>query len=60
MPDLLVWCQGLADVFAKLEISFSSEPELEKLNNDIFETIYYASLTASMELAKERRNSKRI
>jgi len=45
--------QGLADVFAKLEISFSSE-QARKLNNDIFETIYYASLTASMELAKER------
>ena len=45
--------QGLADVFAKLEISFSSDTA-KKLNNDIFETIYYASLTASMEIAKER------
>ena len=45
--------QGLADVFAKLKMSFSSE-EARKLNNDIFETIYFASLTTSMELSKER------
>lgn len=45
--------QGLADVFAKLGLPFSSEGA-RKLNNDIFETIYYASLTASMELARER------
>ena len=45
--------QGLADVFAKLGYPFSSE-EARKLNNDIFETIYYASLSASMELSRER------
>ncbi len=32
---------------------FSSE-DARKLNNDIFETIYYASLSASMELSRER------
>ena len=45
--------QGLADVFAKLGYPFASE-EARKLNNDIFETIYYASMTASMELSRER------
>ena len=45
--------QGLANVFMELKISFTSE-EAKQLNSDIFETIYYASMTASMELAKER------
>jgi ribonucleoside-diphosphate reductase alpha chain len=44
--------QGLADVFFKLRIPFDSV-EARKLNKDIFETIYYASLTASCELAKK-------
>jgi ribonucleoside-diphosphate reductase subunit M1 len=45
--------QGLANVFMELKISFTSE-EAKQLNSDIFETIYYASMTTSMELAKER------
>jgi ribonucleoside-diphosphate reductase subunit M1 len=45
--------QGLANVFMELKIAFTSE-EAKQLNSDIFETIYYASMTASMELAKER------
>jgi ribonucleoside-diphosphate reductase alpha chain len=44
--------QGLADVFAMLRMPFDSE-EARGLNEDIFETIYYAALTSSMELAKE-------
>ena len=44
--------QGLADVFAILKYSFISE-QSKQLNKDIFETIYYASLKASAEIAKE-------
>ena len=45
--------QGLADVFIKLRMPFDSE-EARKLNRDIFETIYYGCMHASMTLAKER------
>ena len=45
--------QGLADVFLLLRLPFES-PEARKLNKDIFETIYFASMEASMELAKEQ------
>ncbi len=44
--------QGLADLFFKLRIAFDSE-EASKLNREIFETIYFAALTASKDLAKE-------
>jgi ribonucleoside-diphosphate reductase alpha chain len=44
--------QGLADTFAKLRMPFDSD-EAKKLNKEIFETIYFASLTASNDLAKE-------
>lgn len=44
--------QGLADAFIKLRMPFDS-PEAMKLNIQIFETIYYAALTASCELAQE-------
>ncbi|MBC7864608.1 MAG: ribonucleoside-diphosphate reductase subunit alpha, partial [Bacteroidia bacterium] len=43
--------QGLADAFILMRYSFESE-EAQKLNKEIFETIYYASLTASKDLAK--------
>ncbi len=43
--------QGLADAFIMLRMPFESE-EAQRLNEDIFETIYFASMTASMELAK--------
>jgi ribonucleoside-diphosphate reductase alpha subunit len=42
--------QGLADVFILLRMTFGSE-ESRKLNRDIFETIYHASLESSCELA---------
>ncbi len=45
--------QGLADAFIMLRLPFTSE-EAKKLNQEIFETIYFAALTASMELAKEK------
>lgn len=42
--------QGLADAFIKLRMPFDSE-EARGLNKDIFETIYFAAMEASMELA---------
>jgi len=42
--------QGLADAFICLRMPFESE-EAKQLNKDIFETIYFASMTASKDLA---------
>ncbi len=44
--------QGLADAFILLRLPFTSD-EAKKLNQEIFETLYYAAVTASMEAAKE-------
>ena len=44
--------QGLADTFIMLRLPFTSD-EAKKLNQEIFETLYFAAVTASMELAKE-------
>jgi ribonucleoside-diphosphate reductase alpha chain len=43
--------QGLADVFILLRLPFESE-EARALNKEIFETIYFAAMTASKDLAK--------
>lgn len=43
--------QGLADAFIMMRFPFESK-EAEQLNKDIFETIYFGAMTASMELAK--------
>jgi ribonucleoside-diphosphate reductase alpha chain len=43
--------QGLADVFIMLRLPFESE-EARIINREIFETIYYAAMTASKDLAK--------
>ncbi len=43
--------QGLADAFILLRLPFDS-PEARALNSQIHETIYYASMTASKDLAK--------
>jgi ribonucleoside-diphosphate reductase alpha chain len=43
--------QGLADAFILLRMPFESA-EAKGLNEDIFETIYYAAMETSMELAK--------
>lgn len=43
--------QGLADTFIQLRMPFDSEEAL-RLNEDIFETIYYGAMEASMELSK--------
>lgn len=42
--------QGLADTFILLRMPFESE-EAKQLNKDIFETIYFAAMTASKDLA---------
>jgi ribonucleoside-diphosphate reductase alpha chain len=44
--------QGLADAFIMLRLPFTSD-EAQKLNQEIFETLYFAAVTASMEMAKE-------
>ena len=43
--------QGLADVFCILGLPFESD-EADTLQTDIFETIYFAALTSSKDLAK--------
>ena len=43
--------QGLADAFIKLRLPFTSE-KAKELNQEIFETLYFASLTSSMEISK--------
>lgn len=43
--------QGLADTFILLGLPFDS-PEARTLNKEVFETIYYAAMTASKDLAK--------
>jgi ribonucleoside-diphosphate reductase alpha chain len=43
--------QGLADAFIMLRMPFTSD-EAKKLNQEIFETLYFASVTSSMEIAK--------
>jgi ribonucleoside-diphosphate reductase alpha chain len=42
--------QGLADAFILMRMPFES-PEAKKLNIEIFETIYFAAMTASKDLA---------
>jgi ribonucleoside-diphosphate reductase alpha chain len=44
--------QGLADTFIHLRMPFESD-EAKGLNKDIFETIYFAAMTASKDLAKK-------
>jgi len=44
--------QGLSDVFFLTGIAYDS-PESKSLNKQIFETIYFASIRASCDLAKE-------
>jgi ribonucleoside-diphosphate reductase alpha chain len=44
--------QGLADTFFEMRLPFESKEAL-KLNNDIFETIYFAAMSASCDQAKK-------
>ncbi len=43
--------QGLADTFILMRLPFTSD-RAKKLNQEIFETLYFAAVTASMEEAK--------
>lgn len=43
--------QGLADAFIKMNMPFDS-PGARKLNAEVFETIYFAAMTASKDLSK--------
>lgn len=45
--------QGLADAFITLRMPFTSD-EAKKLNQEIFETLYFAAVTSSMEVAKAK------
>ena len=45
--------QGLADTFALMGLPFESD-EAKRLNKDIFETIYFAAMTASNDIAKRK------
>ena len=45
--------QGLADVFAKMDIPFHSD-KAKEININIFETIYHAALEKSNEISKDR------
>lgn len=47
-----VGVQGLANVFSKMGLPFTSETS-KQLNKDIFETIYYGALKESCKLAKK-------
>ncbi|RZJ59946.1 MAG: ribonucleoside-diphosphate reductase subunit alpha, partial [Flavobacterium sp.] len=43
--------QGLADAFILMRLPFTSD-EAKKVNQEIFETLYFAAVTSSMELSK--------
>ena len=45
--------QGLADALIQMRYPFTS-PEARKLNEDIFETIYFAAVSASKDLARQK------
>ena len=51
--------QGLADAFIMLRMPFDS-PEARRLNEDIFETIYFGAMEASMELSKVLDHTKAL
>jgi ribonucleoside-diphosphate reductase alpha chain len=44
--------QGLADCLIKMKVAFEDD-RAEQINADIFETIYHAAMTESIELAKQ-------
>ena len=45
--------QGLADTFILMDLSYESA-QAQKINKNIFETIYYAALEKSYEISKNR------
>lgn len=50
---IAIGTQGLADVFFLMDYVFTSN-EAKVLNKEIFETIYHAAMTESMELCKSK------
>jgi ribonucleoside-diphosphate reductase alpha chain len=48
---IAIGTQGLADVFFLMDYIFTTE-EAKQLNKEIFETIYFAAITESMNLCK--------
>ncbi len=46
--------QGLADALCLLRMPFESD-EARQLNKEVFETIYFGAMEASMEIAKEEK-----
>lgn len=50
--------QGLADTFIKMRLPFESE-EAARLNRDIFETIYFGAVKASIQVSKLRGHTHR-
>ena len=51
--------QGLANVFYEMKTEFGSE-ESKEINRKIFESIYYGSLQASMEIARDRQDNIKV
>lgn len=49
--------QGKADMFAMMDLAWDS-PEAYQLNKKVSETIYYAAITESIKIAKERKREK--
>lgn len=47
-----IGCQGLADAFILMRMPFDSAAA-RQLNKEIFETMYFAALTCSKDLAKQ-------
>jgi len=48
---MAIGVQGMADLFAKMKIAFD-DPEAMQTNRKIFECLYHAALTESIELSK--------
>lgn len=49
---MAIGVQGLADVFMRLKLPFTSEPARE-INRRIFQTIYFAALRQSVDMAEK-------
>lgn len=51
--------QGLADTYILMRYPYESE-DARKLNKDIFETLYYGTMKASADIAKERYEGMKV
>ena len=51
--------QGLANVFYEMKTEFGSD-ESKEINRKIFESIYYGSLQASMEISRDREEKMKV